>query len=56
MLIAERRTDVTKATTALDQLEAAITTARAGDDASTAANFEAQMPKARSLLRQLAKH
>jgi tetratricopeptide (TPR) repeat protein len=56
MLIAERRTDVTMATTALDQIEAAITTARAGGDAPTAANFEAQMPKARSLLQHLAKH
>jgi tetratricopeptide (TPR) repeat protein len=56
MLIAERRTDVTMATTALDQLEAAITTARAGGDAPTAANFEAQIPKARSLLQHLAKH
>jgi tetratricopeptide (TPR) repeat protein len=56
MLIAERRTDVTMATTALDQLEAASTTARPGDDASTAANFEGQMPKARSLLQQSAKH
>ena len=44
MLIAERHNDVT------------ITTSRAGGDAPTAANFEAQMPKARSLLQHLAKH
>ena len=56
MLIAERRTDGAMAKTALDQIEGAITTARAGGDVSTAANFEAQVPKARSLVQHLAKH
>jgi hypothetical protein len=56
MLIAERRTDGAMAKTALDQIDAAITTARAGGDVPTAANFEAQVPKARSLVQHLAKH
>jgi len=56
MLIAERRTDGAMAKTALDQIEGAITTARAGGDVPTAANFEAQVPKARSLVQHLAKH
>jgi hypothetical protein len=56
LLIAERRADGAMAKTALDQIEAAITTAREGGDALAAANFEAQVPKARSLVKHLAKH
>jgi hypothetical protein len=55
MLIAERRTDGAMAKTVLGQIEAAITTAREGGDAPTAANFEAQVPKARSLVQNLDK-
>jgi tetratricopeptide (TPR) repeat protein len=55
MLIAERRTDGAMAKTALDQIDAAITTARAGGDALAAANFEAQVQKGRSLVQHLGK-
>jgi len=56
LLIAERRADGAMAKTALDQIEAAITIAREGGDALAATNFEAQVPKARSLLQHLATH
>jgi hypothetical protein len=41
MLIAKRRTDGAMAKTALDQIEAATTTAREDGDAPNAANFDA---------------
>jgi tetratricopeptide (TPR) repeat protein len=55
LLIAERRADGTMAKTALDQIEAAITTAREGGDALAAAKFEAQVQKGRSLVQHLGK-
>ena len=56
MLIAERRSDGAMAKMALDQIEAAITTARAGGGVPTAANFEAQVPKARRLVQRMENH
>ena len=53
MLIAERTRDASKAKTAYDQIEAAAQTAREGGDEPTAAYFEAQLPKAQSLVEGL---
>ena len=50
MLIAERLGDVTKARSAVQQIEVAFTTTRDGGNASAAAYYEARLPRARSLL------
>jgi tetratricopeptide (TPR) repeat protein len=49
-LIAERLGDVTKARSAVQQIEVAFATTRDGGNAPAAAYYEAQLPKARSLL------
>jgi hypothetical protein len=53
MLIAERLSDVTKARSAVQQIEAALATTRDGGNIPAAAYYEAQLPKARSLLDRL---
>src|ERR1700730_3814702 len=55
MLLAERRGDGKMAKLAVRQIEAAFTTLRDGGDASSAAIFEAQLPKVRALAQKLAK-
>ena len=55
MRLAERRGDLEMAKLAVQQIEAAFTTSRDGGDAPSAANFEAQLPKARALAKKLAK-
>ncbi|MGH6864503.1 MAG: hypothetical protein ACRECN_09625 [Methylocella sp.] len=55
MLLAERRRDAKMAKLAVQQIEAAFTTLRDGGDAPSAAIFEAQLPKARALAKNLAK-
>jgi hypothetical protein len=56
MLFAERRRDAKMAKLALQQIEAAFAVSRDGGDASPAADFEAELPKARALVQKLAKH
>ena len=55
MRLAERRGDAEMAKLAVRQIEAAFTTSRDGGDAHSAAEFEAQLPKARALAQKLAK-
>jgi uncharacterized protein (DUF2267 family) len=55
MLLADRRRDAEMAKLAVRQIEAAFTTLRDGGDASSAAIFEAQLPKVRALAQKLAK-
>jgi tetratricopeptide (TPR) repeat protein len=55
MLLAERRGDAEMAKVAAQQIEAAFTASRGGGDAPSAAEFEAQLPKARALVQKLAK-
>jgi hypothetical protein len=55
MLLAERRRDAEMAKLAVQQIEAAFTTSRDGGDAPSAADFEAQLPKALALAEKLAK-
>src|ERR1700730_6397152 len=55
MLLAERRRDAEMAKLAVQQIEAAFTTSRDGGDAPSAADFEAQLPKAHALAEKLAK-
>ena len=50
MLLAERLGDVTKARSAVQQIEVAFATTRDGGNAPAAAYYEAELPKARSLL------
>jgi hypothetical protein len=53
MLLAEPRSDVTKARSAVQQIQVAFATMRDGGNAPAAAYYEAQLPKARSLVDQL---
>jgi hypothetical protein len=53
MLIAERLGDVPTARSAVQQIEVAFATTRDGGNAPAAAYYEAQLPKARSLLDRL---
>ncbi len=53
MLLAERRSDARKAKQALELIEAAFTTSRDGGHAPNAADYEAQLPKARALVARL---
>ena len=53
MLLAERRDDLTKARSAVQQIEVAFVTMRDGGNAPAAAYYEAQLPKARALLDRL---
>jgi hypothetical protein len=55
MLIAERIGDVTKARSAVPQIEVAFVTMRDGGNAPAAAYYEGQLPKARSLLNRLSR-
>src|SRR5436309_3244051 len=55
MLLAERRGDAKMAKLAVRQIEAAFAASRDGQDAPSAAEFEAQLPKARALAQKLAK-
>jgi tetratricopeptide (TPR) repeat protein len=55
MLLAERPGDAAMATLAVQQIEAAFTASRDGGDAPSAAYYEAQLPKARALVDQLAR-
>jgi hypothetical protein len=49
-VLAERLGDVTKARSAVQQIELAFATMRDGGNAPAAAYYEAELPKARSLL------
>jgi len=53
MVIAERRSDAKTAKRALEQIEAAFETPRDGGHAPFAAFYEAQLPKARTLVARL---
>jgi hypothetical protein len=53
MLLAERLGDATTAQTAVQQIEVALVTIQNGGNAPAAAYYEAQLPKARSLLDRL---
>jgi hypothetical protein len=55
MIIAERRGDTKMASLAVQQIEAARTTSRDGGDAPSAAVYESQLRKARTLAQKLAK-
>ena len=55
MLCAGRRGDAKMAKLAVQQIEAAFTTLRDGGDAHEAAEYEAQLGKARALVQKLAK-
>jgi hypothetical protein len=55
MLLAERRGDAKMAKLAVQQIEAAFAASRDGGDAPSAAEFQAQLPKARALAQKLAK-
>jgi hypothetical protein len=55
MLLAERIGDVTKARSAVQQIEIAFVTMRDGGNAPAAAYYEAQLPKLRSLLSRLSR-
>jgi len=50
---AERRSDAAMAKTALSQINAAFETMRDGGHAPSAAYYEAQLPKARSIVARL---
>ena len=50
MLLAERLGDVTKARSAVQQIEVAFATTRDGGNAPAAAYYEGHLPKARFLL------
>jgi hypothetical protein len=55
MLLAERRGDAKMAKLAVQQIEAAFTTMRDGGNVHAAAEYEAQLVKARALVQKLAK-
>ncbi len=55
MLLAERRSDSKMAKQALEQIEVAFATSRDDGHAPNAAEFEAQLPKARALVARLTK-
>ncbi|PNE11793.1 MAG: hypothetical protein CR217_06965 [Beijerinckiaceae bacterium] len=55
MLLAEGRADAEMAKLAVQQIEAAFATSRAGGDAHYAAILAAQLPEARALAQKLAK-
>jgi len=53
--VAERRGDAEMAKLVVQQIDAAFTASRDSGDAPSAAMFETQLPKARALVRKLAK-
>jgi tetratricopeptide (TPR) repeat protein len=53
MLLAERLGDATRAQSAVQQIEVAFVTLRDGGNAAAAAHYEAPLPKARALFKQL---